>query len=98
MLARLRETLDALPEDPWLLINETPQSTAAERRGTLAPAQSLVEYVTGQAKGLDLVGIYAGGTICRGFANSLGQRNWHEVDMGSSEISSHGSSGSCVSV
>ena len=80
MLARLRETLDALPEDPWLLINETPQSTAAERRGTLAPAQSLVEYVTGQAKGLDLVGIYAGGTICRGFANSLGQRNWHEVD------------------
>ena len=27
-----------------------------------------------------LVGVYAGGTICRGFANSLGQRNWHEVD------------------
>ncbi len=80
MLARLRETLDALPEDPWLLINETPQSTAAERRGTLAPAQSLVQYVTGQAEGLDLVGIYAGGTICRGFANSLGQHNWHEVD------------------
>jgi predicted Zn-dependent protease len=28
----------------------------------------------------DLVGIYAGGTICRGFANSFGQRNWHEVE------------------
>ena len=27
--------------------------------------------------GLDLVGIYAGGPVCRGFANSLGQRNWH---------------------
>jgi predicted Zn-dependent protease len=26
------------------------------------------------------VGIYAGGTIWRGFVNSLGQRNWHEVD------------------
>jgi predicted Zn-dependent protease len=32
------------------------------------------------AKGRDLVGFYAGGTIYRGFANSLGQRNWHEVD------------------
>jgi predicted Zn-dependent protease len=32
------------------------------------------------AGGRDLVGIYAGGTMFRGFANSLGQRNWHEVD------------------
>jgi predicted Zn-dependent protease len=29
--------------------------------------------------GLDLVGIYAAGPVYRGFANSLGQRNWHEV-------------------
>src|SRR5256714_14513441 len=32
------------------------------------------------ARGRDLVGFYAGGTLYRGFANSLGQRNWHEVD------------------
>src|SRR5256714_13475121 len=32
------------------------------------------------ARGRDLVGFYAGGTIYRGFANALGQRNWHEVD------------------
>jgi predicted Zn-dependent protease len=80
MLARLRGTLDALPEDPWLLINETPQSTSSERRGALAPAQAVVDSVTGKAQGQDLVGFYAGGTIYRGFANSLGQRNWHEVD------------------
>jgi len=79
-LARLRDALEGLPEDPWLLINEAPQSTSSERRGVLAPAQSLVEYVTGEAQGHDLVGFYAGGTIYRGFANSLGQRNWHEVD------------------
>jgi predicted Zn-dependent protease len=79
-LARLRDALDGLPEDPWLLINETPRSTSTERRGVLAPAQSLVEYVTDEAQGHDLVGFYAGGTIYRGFANSLGQRNWHEVD------------------
>jgi predicted Zn-dependent protease len=80
MLSRLRESLAALPEDPWLLINEAPQSSSSERRGRLAPAQEIVEAVTGKAAGLDLVGFYAGGTIYRGFANSFGQRNWHEVD------------------
>lgn len=80
ILAKLRESLDALPEDPWLLINETPQSTSSERRGALLPAQAVVEAVTGKAQGHDLVGFYAGGTVYRGFANSLGQRNWHEVD------------------
>jgi len=79
-LARLRDSLDGLPEDPWLLISEAPRSTSAERRGELAPAQALLEYVTDEAQGHDLVGFYAGGTIYRGFANSLGQRNWHEVD------------------
>lgn len=80
MLKRLRETLDELPDDPWLLINQEPQSTTSVRRGALASAQAVVDSVTGKAKGHDLVGFYAGGTIYRGFANSLGQRNWHEVD------------------
>lgn len=79
-LESLREALAGLPEDPWLLINETPQSTTSERRGRLAPAQHIVDEVTEKAAGIDLVGFYAGGTIYRGFANSLGQRNWHEVD------------------
>jgi predicted Zn-dependent protease len=80
VLAKLREALDALPEDPWLLINEKPQPTSSERRGALLPAQAVVDAVTSEAQGHDLVGFYAGGTVFRGFANSLGQRNWHEVD------------------
>jgi predicted Zn-dependent protease len=79
-LARVRAALEGLPEDPWLLINETPQSSASERRGALAPAEAIVAQVVGASRERDLVGIYAGGTIYRGFANSLGQRNWHEVD------------------
>lgn len=80
ILSRLREALEDLPEDPWLLINEEPHSTSSERRGALLPAQAVVEAVTSKAQGHDLVGFYAGGTVYRGFANSLGQRNWHEVD------------------
>jgi predicted Zn-dependent protease len=79
-LVRLRRILDELPEDPWLLINETPQSTSSERRGALPSADEVTGQIIGQAQGRDLVGIYAAGTLHRGFANSLGQRNWHEVD------------------
>src|SRR5437764_5221992 len=79
-LGRLRDALGDLPADPWLLINEKPQSTNTERQGTVLPAQEVVEQTLRFAKGRDLVGFYAGGTIYRGFANSLGQRNWHEVD------------------
>jgi predicted Zn-dependent protease len=40
----------------------------------------VVDQALAAARGRDLVGFYAGGTLYRGFANSLGQRNWHEVD------------------
>ncbi len=79
-LKQLRDSLGSLPEDPWLLINEEPVFTQSERRGRIAPAEAVVEQATRAAQGRDLVGIYAGGTLYRGFANSLGQRNWHEVD------------------
>jgi predicted Zn-dependent protease len=36
-----------------------------------------VEQVMRAAEGLDLVGIWASGRLETGFANSLGQRNWH---------------------
>ena len=79
-LSLVRESLAGLPADPLFLINEELRSTSSERRGRLAPAHVVVEQAVEQAKGRDMVGFYAGGTLYRGFANSLGQRNWHEVD------------------
>jgi len=79
-LARLREVTAQLPEDPWLMIADTPQSSESERRGVVPAPEAVVRHVVGAAKDRDLVGFYAGGTMYRGFANSLGQRNWHEVD------------------
>jgi predicted Zn-dependent protease len=95
-LAPLREALDELPEDPWLLINETPASTDTARHGALPAADAVVEEVVRAANGRDLVGIYAGGTIVRGFANSLGQRNWHAVDSFNFDWSLHDASGRAV--
>jgi predicted Zn-dependent protease len=79
-LRQLRGILDELPEDPWLLINEAPQSTSTERRGALASAKEVTGEIVARARGRDFVGVYAAGTLYRGFANSLGQRNWHEID------------------
>jgi predicted Zn-dependent protease len=88
-LARAREMLAHLPEDPWLLVAETPMSTTLERRGTLPSPESVVDQVVNEAKGLDFVGFYAAGTVYRGFANSYGQRNWHEVDTFNFDWSVH---------
>jgi predicted Zn-dependent protease len=89
-LGRLRELLPGLPEDPWLLIAEDPVSTTSERRGALPPAEAVPGQVARFAHGRDLVGLYAAGTITRGFANSFGQRNWHEIDSFNFDLSLHG--------
>ncbi len=79
-LAELRAILDDLPEDPYLLYATDIHSSENKRSSALPSPEESIEQITTAAQGLDLVGIYAAGTICRGFANSLGQRNWHEVE------------------
>lgn len=88
-IARLRDALAQIPEDPWLMVAETPHSTTSVRRGTLAPAETVAQQIARQAKGCDFVGLYAAGTIFRGFANSYGQQNWHEIDSFNLDWSLH---------
>ena len=79
-LVQLRAMLSELPDDPWLLVNKVPDSSTSERRGTLPAPEEAARAIVAAASGRDLVGIYAAGTLYRGFANSFGQANWHEVD------------------
>jgi predicted Zn-dependent protease len=88
-IERLREALGDLPEDPWLAFADRPESTTHQRRGRFPPAEEIVTQVVGGSAGLDLVGIYAGGSLWRGFANSYGQRNWHSVDCFNLDWSLH---------
>ena len=78
-LSWLRDTLSELPDDPHLSYAIDVESSRSVRSHALPPAEEIVAEVLDQAAGLDLVGIYAAGPVYRGFANSLGQRNWHEV-------------------
>src|SRR6266446_9281187 len=75
----LRDTLSELPDDPHLSFATNVASSRSVKTAKLPPAEEVIANVLDAAAGLDLVGIYAAGPVCRGFANSLGQRNWHEV-------------------
>ena len=89
-LRALRDSLEGLPEDPWLLVNEEPRSSESVRRGALLASRDIVDIALEKSANLDLVGIYAGGTLMRGFANSHGQKNWHEIDSFNFDFSLHG--------
>jgi len=75
----LRSALPDFTDDPLLLLPSQVTSTHANRGGPLPPAEEVIAQVLAAARGLDLVGLYAAGPIWRGFANSEGQRNWHET-------------------
>lgn len=76
----LRAIVAEQPEDPHLLYATEVTNTRDVREGRLLHPDEAVAAVTGAAKGSDLVGFYASGPVFKGFANSLGQRNWHSVE------------------
>ena len=67
-----------LPEDPHLLYATEVISTEDIQENALPDSSDTVRDIIGAADGLDLVGFLASGTLYRGFANSLGQRNWYQ--------------------
>ena len=79
LIETLRAQLPSLPEDPYLLIATEVNSTEQALPSLLPPAGEIVEQVLRAAAQVDLVGMLASGPIFRGFANSFGQRNWHEA-------------------
>ncbi len=78
LLQRLRERLPQVPEDPFLDYSKTPtQSHRQVDEGLPDSAAALADLATAAA-GLDLVGIWASGSVYAGFVSSLGHRHWHE--------------------
>ena len=77
LVTDLRGKLPALPEDPHLLYATDIRSTEQFGSDELPPVEEAVAAILKAGEGRDLVGIHAQGGIFRGFANSLGQRNWY---------------------
>ena len=78
LIATLRHQLPHLPPDPHLLYATEPHDSEHLDSRPTPDAQGITRQVCDAAHGLDLVGLLAAGRVFHGFANSLGQRNWHE--------------------
>jgi predicted Zn-dependent protease len=77
-IATVLALLPQVPEDPHLLLSEEVHPTVQSTPTDIPSAQAVVQAVCEEGKGTDLVGIYAGGTLWRAFANHHGQRNWFD--------------------
>lgn len=77
ILVQLRELLPFLPEDPYLNYATEIHNTNHVAENELPSADVALQEIIDIASGLDLVGLWASGEISHGFANSLGQFNWH---------------------
>lgn len=89
LLARLRERLPHVPEDPYLNISRDPSQSERVAEGELPPAEEALGTLTAAAEGLDLVGIWASGSLVTGLASSLGHRHWHESESFNLDFSCH---------
>jgi predicted Zn-dependent protease len=79
-LTYLREELPQLPADPYLV---APTGSATSREvhpGNLLPDPDVVGSLLPVVAGLDFTGLYAAGTMMRGYADSSGQKHWFATE------------------
>jgi len=76
-LNALRAQNPFLPKDPYIHFATLANNTSYYAENHLPRTQDVIDQIIDTATDLDLVGIWASGSNAHGFANSLGQFNWH---------------------
>jgi predicted Zn-dependent protease len=89
MLCELRQLCKMLPEDPYQQFATAVNSTDRKDPASLPGAGEATAQIVAAFDGLDMTGIWACGESCCGFANSMGQRNWHAVGSFNFDCSVH---------
>ena len=77
-IQNMRSLINQIPDDPYLLLNEEVENSIHCRENLLISREDIVSEILEKIEPFDFVGIYASGTLFRGFANSFGQFNWYE--------------------
>ena len=86
-LQRLRIETPQLPEDPYLVLPDSPATSVEKKSGALPAAETVVEKLLPVMSGVDLTGIWASGRMYRGSANSAGGYHWFASDSFSLDYS-----------
>ena len=86
-LNRLRDEVETLPKDPFVVMPEDTGSSREEYNGSLMNHETAVSALSPAMQGVDLAGIWASGRIFTGNANSAGQKHWFATDTFSLDYS-----------
>ncbi|MDD1975697.1 TldD/PmbA family protein [Pseudomonas tussilaginis] len=95
-LDQLRQTLPLLATDPYLQLNDSAWNSHSVQDQPLPEITQVLAQIEQGASDLDLVGIYAAGPICRGFANSFDAFGWHQANSFNFDWSLFHSNGQAV--
>ena len=91
----LRREVNELPKDPYLIYEKNINSSnLIDDQGL--NAQNMSSRILDISSSHDMVGILSSGKIVKGFANSLGQFNWHESDSFNFDWSLYDDNGKAV--
>ena len=86
-LANLQAMVPQLPVDPFLVLPEGSATSRTVNQGEILAADAIASTLLSPVQTLDFTGIYAGGLIFRGYADSAGQRHWFESNSYSLDFS-----------
>jgi len=92
----LRREIPELPKDPYLMYEQNINSFEKNIIGSKLDNYSITGNILDNCHALDMVGILSSGTIMKGFANSLGQFNWHESESFNFDWSMYAESGKAI--
>lgn len=80
LLARAREEVKVLPEDPFLVPMENRGRSETSHPGQLLAPQEAIRVFTEATEGTEFTGLFASGPMLRASCNSLGQSHWFATE------------------
>ena len=86
-LNTLRNDINKLPEDPFIVYPKDGESSTQNNQGSLLDIKDVVNTLSPAIHNVDLSGIWASGNIFVGYANSKGLRHWFSTDSFSFDYS-----------
>ena len=86
-LNKLRDDINCIPEDPFIVMPKLIDSLKEINSGVLLNNKDAVDNLLPVMQGVDLTGIWASGKIFSGNANSLGLEHWFETETFSLDYS-----------
>ena len=86
-LKRLRAEVVQLPEDPYMVVPDSQETSMSEKQGSIPASDDIPEKILPAMGHVDLTGIWASGRIYQGSANSAGGYHWFASDSFSLDYS-----------